>query len=172
MKSRRKNVQIGSLTAFAASAEQFEIVDEPTRSRMMAAVRQTDTKPELAVRRLLRSLGVSYRIRNRDLPGSPDIANRSRRWAVFVNGCFWHGHKNCRKTKSTTSARVPKTRAEFWSRKLNANRARDARRCSELRQIGYRVLIVWECQLNQQEATWQRLNRFCMGRKKCRKASH
>jgi DNA mismatch endonuclease (patch repair protein) len=135
---------------------------------MMAAVRQKDTKPEMAVRKILRALGIGYRIRNRDLPGSPDIANRSGRWAIFVNGCFWHGHKNCRKTKSTSSARVPKTRADFWSEKLLANRTRDARRCRELRRSGYRVLIVWECALPHNEELGRRLRRFCVGTERCR----
>ena len=72
-----------------------DIVSAETRSQMMRAVGQKATRPELQVRRLLRELGVGYRVVNRDLPGSPDVANRRRRWAIFVNGCFWHGHRNC-----------------------------------------------------------------------------
>jgi DNA mismatch endonuclease (patch repair protein) len=141
--------------------ETGDIVDVQTRSRMMAAVAQKDTKPELHVRTILCKLGIRYRVRNSDLPGTPDIAHRGRKWAIFVNGCFWHGHKNCRKTKSTTSSRVPKTRADFWSDKLVTNRSRDARRCRELRQMGYRVLILWECDLFDVEGMVRRLRAFC-----------
>jgi DNA mismatch endonuclease, patch repair protein len=147
-----------------ASPTCTDIVSPQIRSRMMAAVGQKDTRTEMAVRRILHALGIRYRIRNRDLPGSPDIANRAGRWAVFVNGCFWHGHKNCRKTKSTSSARVPKTRADFWSEKLVANRARDAKRCRELRRMGYRVMIVWECNLALAEELGLRLRTFCAER--------
>ena len=146
------------------SATSADIVSPQVRSRMMAAVAQEDTRAEMAVRKILHALGIRYRIRNRDLPGSPDIANRSGRWAIFVNGCFWHGHKNCRKTKSTGSPRVPKTRAGFWSEKFIANRARDARRCRELRRLGYRVLIVWECSLARTEELGFRLRAFCAKR--------
>ena len=135
-----------------------DIVDSKTRSRMMAAVSQKDTKAELAVRKILYALGVHYRIRNRDLPGSPDIANRSSQWAIFVNGCFWHGHKHCKKTKSASISRVPKTRAEFWARKFAANRLRDVKRCRELRRMRYRVLIIWECELLMKGLSERRLD--------------
>jgi DNA mismatch endonuclease, patch repair protein len=140
-----------------------DTVSRQVRSRMMASVCQKDTKAEMAVRKILHALGIRFRIRNRDLPGSPDIANRRARWAVFVNGCFWHGHKNCLKTKSTSSPRVPRTHTAFWSEKFLANRARDARQCRKLRQLGYRVLIVWECSLAQKEALAVRLSTFCAG---------
>jgi DNA mismatch endonuclease (patch repair protein) len=91
---------------------------------MMSAVRQFGTKPELAVRKMLTDMGVHRRIKNWDLPGSPDLANRSRKWAIFVNGCFWHGHKFCPKTKSGKEPRAPKTRSDFWAGKLLANRSR------------------------------------------------
>jgi DNA mismatch endonuclease (patch repair protein) len=114
---------------------------------MMKAVKQRDTSAELTVRKLVASLGVRYRLQNKDLPGSPDLANRTRRWAVFVNGCFWHGHKNCPKTKGGASSRVPKVRQRFWEKKLYENRRRDAIKCRALRNLGFRVVIVWECQL-------------------------
>lgn len=124
-----------------------DIVSQEKRSAMMRAVRQKDTPPELAVRRMLRSRGLSYRVRNRDLPGSPDIANRKRRWAVFVHGCFWHGHRNCAKTKGGSSGRIPSRNREFWLEKVKANRARDARAVEELQALGFQVLVVWECEL-------------------------
>lgn len=131
---------------------------------MMASVAQKNTAPELKIRKMLSDLGVRYRITNRDLPGSPDIANRSKKWAIFVNGCFWHGHKNCPKTKSDRHYRVPKTRAGFWSNKLLANRSRDAARCRDLRRMGYRVLILWECSLFHTVDVIGRLGTFCEGR--------
>jgi len=138
-----------------------DIVDAETRSRMMRAVRQEDTRAELRVRRALYELGIRYRVRNNDLPGSPDVANRAHKWAIFVNGCFWHGHKNCTKTKSTSCSRVPRTRADFWSSKFAANRSRDAKRCRELRRTGYKVLFIWECELVHSDAVTERLPRFC-----------
>jgi DNA mismatch endonuclease, patch repair protein len=142
-----------------------DIVDVATRTRMMRAVRQRDTRPELIVRTLLSQMGLYYRIRNKDLPGSPDIANRSKRWVIFVNGCFWHGHKHCKKTKSNSQPRVPKTRTEFWSAKFSLNRARDAARCKELRKMGYRVFIIWECGLNDRAALASRLRPLLQSRK-------
>jgi DNA mismatch endonuclease (patch repair protein) len=140
-----------------------DIVDAQTRSRMMAAVGQKDTGPELKIRAILRGLGIRYRVHNRDLPGSPDVAHRGKRWAIFVNGCFWHGHKNCTKTKSGIGYRVPKTRTNFWADKLLANRSRDALRCRELRRMGYRVLILWECALRDADGVVTRLRTFCKG---------
>ncbi len=137
-----------------------DIVSPDKRSEMMRAVAQQGTPPEMAVRGILRGLGVGYRIHNRDLPGSPDIANRSRRWAVFVNGCFWHGHKNCEKTKGGRTSRIPRKNAGFWQEKLVANRRRDARKCRELRRQGFDVLIVWECQLRAPEPVRERLRRL------------
>jgi DNA mismatch endonuclease, patch repair protein len=120
-----------------------DIVSPTVRSRMMRAVKQSKTVPEIKVRRIVRAMGCWFSVHNRDLPGSPDLANRRKRWAVFVNGCFWHGHKNCRRTTS----RVPRTNAGFWAKKFRDNRRRDAEACRRLRKCGYRVAIVWECAL-------------------------
>jgi DNA mismatch endonuclease Vsr len=106
----------------------------------MAAIRQKGTKIEEIVAVVLRENGVSYRKNVKSLPGSPDFANKSRRWAIFVNGCFWHHHTHCRK------ATIPKTNPEFWSDKFKTNRSRDARAVCRLRQSGYRVVLVWECE--------------------------
>src|SRR5687767_14799980 len=91
-----------------------DIVNAGVRTNMMRAVKQANTKPEQTVRQILHSLGARFRIANRDLPGSPDIANRSRRWAIFVNGCFWHGHYPCARLKVRRSSRVPVANQEFW----------------------------------------------------------
>jgi DNA mismatch endonuclease (patch repair protein) len=114
------------------------LVDDATSARM-ALVRQRGTAPELVVRGLLTALGHRFRLRNRDLPGSPDIANRRQRWAVFVHGCFWHRH-GC---KATTT---PGNNRAFWEAKFERNVARDRRTQGELEALGYRVLVVWECE--------------------------
>ena len=115
-----------------------DIVDPATRSRMMAGIRGTNTQPELSIRRALHRLGFRYSLRTAKTPGKPDIAFPSRRAAVFVNGCFWHGH-DCR------LFRLPATREEFWRAKIERNRARDAIVTKLLADAGWRQLIVWEC---------------------------
>lgn len=112
---------------------------DPETSARLARVRQHDTKPELAVRRLVTRLGRRYRVSNRDLPGSPDLANRRRRWAIFVHGCFWHDHRGC------ALATKPKRNAEFWAAKLAKNRERDQLAVDDLTRHGFRVLVIWEC---------------------------
>lgn len=125
----------------AFPAEAIEIPDRATSSRL-GRVRQRGTAPELAVRRLLHCLGFRFRVRNNDLPGSPDVANRSAGWALFVHGCFWHSHNGCGR------ATVPKRNRAFWEAKFDANRARDKRAVDALRRLGFRVLTVWECEVN------------------------
>lgn len=141
-----------------------DIVSPQTRSRMMRAVGQRGTRAELAVRDLLRSIGVShYRLNNKSLAGSPDISNRRQGWAIFVNGCFWHGHRNCPKTKGGKYGRIPVTRQDFWSAKIDANRKRDARKRRELIKQGLRVLTVWECQLRHPDRLSKKMVRFFGG---------
>lgn len=112
------------------------------RSHAMRQVRARDTSPELGVRRILCSLGLrGYRMHRRDLPGAPDIAWVSKRRALFVHGCFWHGHR-CRRGN-----RTPETNKTYWSTKILRNRARDARTRAALRRLGWTVLTVWECEL-------------------------
>ena len=114
--------------------------DDPKRSALMARVRQRGTDAELTVGSALRQLGASYRLNVRKLPGSPDFANKARKWAIFVHGCFWHRHTGC------VRATVPKTNEMFWRDKFAANRRRDAQAIRELRRLGFRVAIVWECE--------------------------
>ena len=113
---------------------------DPETSARMARIRQKGTKIETIVATVLRDLGARYRKNVKKLPGSPDFANRSRRWAVFVNGCFWHHHKGCRR------ATIPKSNRKFWIAKFRDNRRRDARSIARLRREGYRVVLIWECQ--------------------------
>ena len=118
---------------------------DPARSAQMALVRSRNTKPELRVRRLLHAQGLRYRLHAKDLPGRPDIVFRSARLVVFVHGCFWHRHDD----PECKLARMPKSRVDFWKAKLTANADRDRRICRELGDLGWRVAIVWECQLGQ-----------------------
>lgn len=106
----------------------------------MGRIRQRDTEPEQVVRRTLTANGHAFRTRNRDLPGSPDVANRRCRWAVFVHGCFWHAHRGCAK------ATVPTRNREFWTAKFAANVARDAAAVEALEQRGFVVIVIWECE--------------------------
>lgn len=109
-------------------------------SHRMAAVRRSGTRPELAVRAVARGLGIRFTVDNDDLQGKPDLANRRRKFAVFVHGCFWHRHANC--SKSST----PKSNLAFWKQKFAANRLRDRAALSALRCLGYRPIVIWECQ--------------------------
>ena len=117
-----------------------DIVDAPTRSRMMAGIRGKDTKPEVFLRKALHAQGLRYRLGGAGLPGKPDLVFPSRRTVVFVHGCFWHRHE-CKYFK------WPRSNEAFWKTKLNGNAARDARVKSELQKLGWRVLTVWECEL-------------------------
>lgn len=106
----------------------------------MARIHGKDTKPELVVRRLVYSLGYRYRLHAKELPGSPDLVFKGRKKAIFVHGCFWHRHR-CRRGK------MPSTRTDFWVPKLEGNRSRDVKTQKMLRKLGWRYLVVWECEL-------------------------
>jgi DNA mismatch endonuclease, patch repair protein len=120
----------------------------------MKRVRTRGTTPELSVRRLLTELGARYRLHPADLPGRPDVANRRRGKVIFVHGCFWHGHDECGR------GRIPKANRAFWAEKLRRNVERDARKVNELRSVGYEVLVVWECELKDEDAVRTRLMQF------------
>lgn len=123
------------------------------RSALMARVRQRDTSAEQAVGSILRDLGLAYRKNVRALAGAPDFANRKRRWAVFVQGCFWHRHTGCPK------ATVPKSNHEFWVAKFRQNRQRDAASVRRLRSLRFRVTLIWECQLQGARKKLSRITR-------------
>lgn len=127
-------------------------------SRRMGGIRQRDTGAELSVRRVARALGIRYTLDNRDLPGSPDLANRSRQFAVFVHGCFWHRHANC--SRSTT----PKTNTRFWQAKFERNRIRDRDALRRLIRSGYVAVVIWECETNNADLIERRLGDMIAGR--------
>lgn len=112
---------------------------DPARSAVMRAVRSKNTGPEMILRRLLHAQGYRYRLHRKDLPGSPDLAFPGRRKAIFMHGCFWHGH-DCKR-----GARQPKANADYWVAKIARNRARDEQAQQALRALGWESLIVWEC---------------------------
>lgn len=110
------------------------------RSELMSRVRSKDTKPEMRVRRMVHAMGYRYRLHHGKLPGRPDMVFPERRKIIFVHGCFWHRHENCRRN------RTPKSRREFWDAKLEKNRLRDLETQSKLQALGWDVLVVWECE--------------------------
>lgn len=119
-------------------------ISKETRSRNMAAIKGTDTSPEMAVRRMLYSLGYRYRLHKNDLPGKPDIFIKNRNAAIFVNGCFWHQHSNCR------FATKPKSNRRFWIQKLKKNIKRDRENLVKLKELGYKIISIWECEIGKQ----------------------
>jgi len=121
----------------------------------MRRIRAKDTGPELAVRRIVRRLGfLGYRVHGRDIPGTPDIVWRNQRRAIFVHGCFWHGH-DCK-----VGLRKPKSHVDYWVPKIERTRARDAAHRESLRSMGWRVLTVWECELRNEAKLESSLLRF------------
>jgi DNA mismatch endonuclease, patch repair protein len=123
------------------------------RSAIMATVKSKNTGPELAVRRYLHRLGYRYRLHRRDLPGSPDIVFPSRKKAILIHGCYWHGHR-CR------WGQLPKSKLDYWRPKIDANRKRDRRKLRTLRGLGWKVLVIWQCELRNFEAVDRKLAKF------------
>lgn len=127
---------------------------DPARRALMQRVRQKGTPAEKRVAEICRQIGLRYRLNVKSLPGSPDLANKKQRWAIFVNGCFWHHHKGCK------LATVPSRNREFWVAKFAANRQRDAKKVKQLRALGFRVLIIWQCQIEEAPRTQHTIARF------------
>ena len=124
------------------------------RSEIMKRIKGKNTQPELRVRRIIYALGYRYRLHAPELPGKPDIVFRGRKKVIFVNGCFWHQHKNCK------LAPIPKTRVRYWTEKLARNKERDKSNVKRLRDRGWAVLVVWECELKNEAALTDKLERF------------
>ncbi len=134
-------------------SQRLPLTTTPERSQLMAGVRQTGTANELSVQKILRSLGRRFTVKAKDLPGTPDIVNRTGQWAIFVHGCFWHAH-NCHLWK------LPKGNRRFWKEKFAANKKRDKTKLNELRRKGYSVLTVWQCELKNEIKVRRKLQTF------------
>ena len=120
----------------------------------MGRIQSRDTKPEKTVRSILHGLGYRFRLHRKDLPGKPDIVLRRYNSVIFVHGCFWHRHKDCK------NASIPKTKKTFWKEKFKANIERDIKVKNELKSNGWRVLVVWECELTDIESVAKELGKF------------
>jgi DNA mismatch endonuclease (patch repair protein) len=121
------------------SSEVIHKVSEQ-RSKNMAAIRSKNTKPEIKVRKVLHSMGYRFRLHSKDLPGSPDIVLPKYKTVIFVHGCFWHRHENCK------YASTPKTRKEFWNKKFTENKKRDSEIQEKIKILDWRSVVIWECE--------------------------
>lgn len=127
------------------------------RSAHMSKIRSKNTKPELKLRQLLHAQGYRYRLHDKNLPGSPDLVFAGRHKAIFVHGCFWHGHA------CPVGSRLPKSNTEFWSDKRTRNQARDAAQMEKLYALGWEVLVLWECETNNTETMMATAKSFLDG---------
>ncbi|WP_249126384.1 MULTISPECIES: very short patch repair endonuclease [unclassified Bradyrhizobium] len=125
-----------------------------SRGESMSRIRSKDTAPERVIRQLLSVAGIRYRLNVRDLPGKPDFANKTRKFAIFVHGCFWHSHEGC------ALASDPKSNRGYWRPKLDRTKARDLEHVRRLEELGYRVLVVWECSSRRPERAAEQIDRF------------
>ena len=138
----------------SAGLDGLDRISSADRSRIMSQIRDKDTKPEMIVRRLLHRMGYRFRTHRRDLPGRPDVVLPKHRKVVFVHGCFWHRHR-CTRGRS-----MPSTRTEFWRMKFEGNRERDLKARNHLRKLGWKVVVVWECQTRDVQLLQRRLHQF------------
>lgn len=132
----------------------MDIISPDKRSWVMSQVKSGDTKPEKQVRSLLHKMGYRFRLRRRDLPGKPDIVLPKYKSVIFVHGCYWHRH-DC-----PNGRRIPKSKLDFWLPKLNGNRDRDIKQQKELQDLGWRVLIIWECMIKDQASLMEIIASF------------
>ena len=129
------------------------------RSWLMSRVKSKNTTPEMRVRQTAHALGLRFRLHKKDLPGKPDLVFAKYNTALFVHGCFWHRHQSCRK------ASIPKTRVDFWKSKFDANVSRDQRVANDLRELGWNVAVIWECETKNSELLVSKLEALMEGGK-------
>jgi DNA mismatch endonuclease, patch repair protein len=122
----------------------------------MSEISGKETKPEILVRKYLFNKGFRYRKNDKSLPGSPDIVLHKHKTVVFIHGCFWHGHKYCKRSK------LPESNPEFWKNKINATKIRDIRKKDQLEKSGWKVIVVWQCDINTQEKRIKRLSKLIL----------
>ena len=135
------------------SSEVIHKVSEQ-RSRNMSAIKSKNTKPEIKVRKVLHSMGYRFRLHRKDLPGSPDIVLPKYKTVIFVHGCFWHRHENCKYASN------PKTRKEFWENKFKTNVKRDKEIQEKIKNIGWKSVVIWECEVRNIESIEEKIKRF------------
>jgi len=131
-----------------------DVLSTEQRRFCMSRIRDKNTKPEIIVRQLVRQMGIGYRLHVKDLPGKPDLVFRKHKKIIFVHGCFWHMHA-CKYGRV-----VPKTNAEFWQIKRLSNKLRDSKNRKELKKLGWKVLVIWECQTRESEFLLKKLKTF------------
>jgi len=131
-----------------------DVFTKEKRHEIMASVKGRDTKPERIVRSFVHRMGFRFSLHRKDLPGKPDIVLPRYGKVIFVHGCFWHAHTNCRK------ATIPATNTKFWMEKIAKNKLRDAKTKRQLRRDGWQVLVVWECEIARTEKLLRKLNKF------------
>lgn len=131
-----------------------DVFTKAKRSWIMSRVKGLDTKPEIVGRSVIHRMGLRFRVHRRDLPGNPDIVLPRHNKVIFVHGCFWHGHTGCARSKR------PTTNTRFWTKKLDANIARDERYRKTLRRTGWKVLVVWQCETRRPKDLLRTLERF------------
>ena len=131
-----------------------DIFDPEKRSEIMSRIRGRDTKPEMIVRRIAHGLGFRFRLHRKDLPGRPDIVFPRHQAVIVVHGCFWHRHPGCKRASS------PKTREGYWQNKFEDNVVRDKRNETALRDLGWKVMVIWECETKDHEAVAARIESF------------
>jgi DNA mismatch endonuclease, patch repair protein len=131
-----------------------DIMSPGQRSRHMALIKGKDTKPEMQLRRHLHRLGYRYRLHRRELPGKPDIVFPTRRRLIYVHGCFWHQHRNCK------VAHLPKSRSDYWAEKFRRNTERDAQNLAAAHALGWETMVVWECELRNTSTLEEAVVRF------------
>ena len=134
------------LINFSTGIKMADIFNEEKRSYVMSRIKSKDTKPEMIVRKYLHRQVFRYRLYNACLPGKPDLVLRKYKTCIFINGCFWHWHKHCK-----SGTRLPETRREWWKEKLAKNRKRDLRNITELLDLNWNVITVWECELKKKK---------------------
>ena len=122
-----------------------DVHEKKTRSYNMSMIKGKGTKPEILVKKFLYKNGYRYRLNYPKLPGKPDIVLPKYKSVIFINGCFWHGHENCKYFV------IPKTRTEWWLNKINSTKARDVKKINELKKMGWKCKVIWECQLKTEE---------------------
>jgi DNA mismatch endonuclease (patch repair protein) len=148
---------LGYSTSFKVPQDRAIEATSGTSVRMRS-VRQRDTALERKVRSLLHGLGIRFRVCAPELPGRPDVVNRKHKWCIFIHGCFWHGHIDCK------LARLPKSNNLWWTEKISRNRARDKAKEAEMRALGFRVETVWQCELRQPNRLSDKLLAFVSAR--------